>query len=196
MAYRGATAGKNITVAAALHQLPLFIRGGSIVPTRERHRRSSTLMKMDPFTLRVALSTQGSARGELYMDDGETYSHLEGDIVWREFAAATKGKVVRITSTDLAARNPKEAVDGASLTVFDPDNAFAKSVAVVRIEKMVLVGVGSKPKSVTLEGAHALAWEYTEGAASSSKKDGAPGVLVIKDPRVVVTEGWAIVVQF
>ncbi len=50
--YRGNQ--KNVTVKAELHQIPLFIRGGSIVPTRERPRRSSPLMKLDPFTLRVA----------------------------------------------------------------------------------------------------------------------------------------------
>ena len=71
-AYRSTSKGKEITVPAELHQIPLFIRGGSIIPTRERPRRSSPLMKRDPFTLRVALSTDGSARGELYLDDGES----------------------------------------------------------------------------------------------------------------------------
>ena len=61
-----------MTVPAELHQVPLLIRGGSIVPTRERPRRSSPLMKNDPFTLRVALGNTCSARGELYVDDGET----------------------------------------------------------------------------------------------------------------------------
>jgi alpha 1,3-glucosidase len=60
--YRGATKGKEISVKAELHQVPVFVHGGSIVPTRERPRRSSPLMKLDPFTLRVALSKVGSAR--------------------------------------------------------------------------------------------------------------------------------------
>lgn len=72
-AHRGAAKGKHIVVPAALHQIPLFIRGGSIIPTRERRRRSSPLMKLDPFTLRIALDKKGSAQGELYLDDGETF---------------------------------------------------------------------------------------------------------------------------
>jgi hypothetical protein len=40
-------------------------------------------MKNDPFTLRVALDGQESARGELYLDDG--------DILWREFLAHKTG---------------------------------------------------------------------------------------------------------
>ncbi|KAG2741021.1 glycoside hydrolase family 31 protein [Suillus brevipes Sb2] len=64
---------RHVTLLANLDQIPLLIRGGSIIPTRERPRRSSPLMKHDPFTLHVALDTSGNARGELYLDDGETY---------------------------------------------------------------------------------------------------------------------------
>ncbi|KIL58466.1 hypothetical protein M378DRAFT_181258 [Amanita muscaria Koide BX008] len=49
--------------------IPLLIRGSSIVPTQERPRRASSSMKLDPFTLRVALDKKGNARGELYLDD-------------------------------------------------------------------------------------------------------------------------------
>ncbi|KAJ7840497.1 glycosyl hydrolases family 31-domain-containing protein [Mycena olivaceomarginata] len=93
-AYRGATKGKEISVKAELHQVPVFVRGGSIMPTRERPRRSSPLMKLDPFTLRVALSKAGSARGELHLDDGVTHSHEKGQFVWREFAAQTTKKTI------------------------------------------------------------------------------------------------------
>ena len=75
-AYRGAAKGKNITVPAELHQIPLFIRGGSIVPTRERPRRSSPLMKYDPFTLRVALSNEG----EVYHREVEATSLVLGGV--------------------------------------------------------------------------------------------------------------------
>ncbi|KAJ7821563.1 hypothetical protein B0H14DRAFT_2831170 [Mycena olivaceomarginata] len=51
-------------------------------------------MKLDPFTLRVALSKAGSARGELHLDDGVTHSHEKGQFVWREFAAQTTKKTI------------------------------------------------------------------------------------------------------
>src|SRR3954453_8534082 len=88
-AYHGSKNGKQVVVPSKLHQIPVLIRGGSILPTRERPRRSSPLMRHDPFTLRIALDKNGKARGELYLDDGETFAHWDGEIVWREFTAST-----------------------------------------------------------------------------------------------------------
>ncbi|KAI0753449.1 alpha-glucosidase [Daedaleopsis nitida] len=191
-AYRGAAKGKNITVAAELHQIPVFIRGGSIVPTRERPRRSSPLMKYDPFTLRVALSKEGTARGELYLDDGVTYSHQEGKFVWREFSAEKPAKkTVRISSHDLGARKPAEAVDHVALSAYDRSNDFAKKVADVRVEKMVVLGLSAKPSSVTVSGKE-LQWTFTPGVAASDKQEGTASVLIIKDPKLSITSDWAI----
>lgn len=194
-AHRGAAAGKHVTVSAQLHEIPLLVRGGSIVSTRERHRRSSTLMKHDPFTLRVALSKKSEARGELYLDDGETFAYQTGQIVWREFVAEqpknTKG--LRISSRDLAHAKPGEAVDGVALTSVSPSNPFAKSIESVRVEKIVVLGVSSKPKSVKTEGGAELQFTYTAGVPASGNKEGTASVLVIKDPGVAISKDWAIV---
>ncbi|KAJ7894385.1 hypothetical protein B0H14DRAFT_2559170 [Mycena olivaceomarginata] len=88
--------GKEISMKAELHQVPVFVRRGSIVPTRERPRQLSSLMTLDPFTLRVALSKVGSTRGVLYLDDGVTYSHEKGQLGWRMFIAQTAKRMVRI----------------------------------------------------------------------------------------------------
>ncbi|TFK89283.1 glycoside hydrolase family 31 protein [Polyporus arcularius HHB13444] len=196
-AYRSTSKGKNITVPAELHQIPLFIRGGSVIPTRERPRRSSPLMKHDPFTLRVALSNEGSARGELYLDDGETFSHRDGKFVWREFVAekpAKKSKGVRLSSRNLAAQKPAEAVDQVALATYDSSNDFAKDVAQVRVEKVVVLGLAAKPSSVTAGGKE-LQWTFTPGVAASDKKEGTASVLVIKDPKLSITSDWEILVQ-
>ncbi|RDB25094.1 Neutral alpha-glucosidase AB [Hypsizygus marmoreus] len=198
-AYRGAAKGKEITVPAALHQIPLFIRGGSIIPTRERPRRATTSMKKDPFTLRVALDKTGTARGELYLDDGETYGHEKGQFVWRELVAekpVKKARSVRIASKDLGLRRPGEAVEGVALTAFDPGNAFAKSIGDVRVEKVVVLGLNAKPTGVRVEGGGDLVWEYTPGVAAGEKKEGTASVLSIKDPKVLVTKDWAIVIEW
>ncbi|KAI0667109.1 alpha-glucosidase [Trametes maxima] len=194
-AYKGTAKGKNVTVPAELHQIPLLIRGGSVVPSRERPRRSSPLMKHDPFTLRVALGKDGSARGELYLDDGETYSHHDGNFVWREFAAAKKGKGVRLSSKNLAAQKPAEAVDSVALASYSNDNNFAKSIAGVRVEKIVLLGLSAKPSSVSVEGGKELQFTFTPGVAASDKTEGTASVLVIKDPKLSITGDWEIVVQ-
>ncbi|KAI0060605.1 alpha-glucosidase [Artomyces pyxidatus] len=195
--HRGAAKGKTVTVPAALHQVPLLIRGGSILPTRERPRRASSLMKNDPFTLRVALDNKLSARGELYLDDGVTYSHREGQIVWREFTAqkASKGKGVRVGSRDLAKANITTAVEGAALSIYDEKNAFAKGLDGVRVEKIVVVGLSGKPSSVVVEGGASLQWEFTAGISGEGKKEGAASVLTIKDPGVGVANDWSIVIN-
>ncbi|KAG6828839.1 hypothetical protein H0H92_006598 [Tricholoma furcatifolium] len=196
-AYRGAARGKEITVPAALHQIPLFVRGGSIIPTRERPRRSSTSMNQDPFTLRVALSNTGNARGELYLDDGETYAHQQGQFVWREFVAEKPSqKSLRLTSNDLGAAHPGEAVDGVALQTFNPANEYAKSIEGVRVEKIVVVGLNEKPKSIKMEGGEELMFEFRPGVAAAEKKEGYASVLHIKDPKVLITRDWAIVVEW
>jgi len=192
-AYVGAAQGRSVTVPAALHQLPLFIRGGSIVSTKERPRRSSPLMKLDPYTLRVALDKNDAAEGELYIDDGETFSHEKGEFVWRAFKAEKQGNVIKLSSHDRASSNPSAAVDGVALAKYDSGNAFAKTIESVKVEKIVVLGLSGKPARVSA-GAD-LDWEYTPGVASTAKTDGSPSVLVIKNPVSNIAKDWEISVH-
>lgn len=183
---------KHVTVPAALHQIPLFIRGGAIVPTRERPRRASPLMKRDPFTLTVALDRDGAATGELYLDDGESYAFRAGALVWRAFDFA-KGK---LSSRDLVAQHPGKAADGVELATYDAKtNAYAESIKDVRVEKVVVLGLSAKPKSVKVDGVGALEFTWTEGSAAKGKKEGAASKLVIKDPKVRIVEDWIIDIE-
>jgi alpha 1,3-glucosidase len=102
--YHRATKGKEISMKVELHQVPVFVRRGSIVPTHECPRQLSPLMTLNPFTLHVMLSKAGSACGELYLDDGVTYSHEKGQLVWHEFTVQTVKKTVQITTKDLDRR--------------------------------------------------------------------------------------------
>lgn len=47
--------GQRISIPVHLNSLPIFYRGGTIIPTQSRLRRSSTLMARDPYTLTVNL---------------------------------------------------------------------------------------------------------------------------------------------
>ena len=51
----------------------MFQRGGTIIPTLQRVRRSTKIMMNDPYTLIVALDENGAAKGYLYMDDGQSF---------------------------------------------------------------------------------------------------------------------------
>ena len=72
------TGGASRTIETPIHQIPVFQRGGSIIPKKMRVRRSSSAMANDPYTLIIALSTDqtqagGSATGDLYLDDGHSF---------------------------------------------------------------------------------------------------------------------------
>ena len=198
--YCGAATGKSVSVPAALHQVPLLVRGGSILPTRERPRRASSMMKYDPFTLRVALDKNGQARGELYLDDGVSYNYQRGEFIWREFAAEqpskkeNNGAAMKISNRNLASANLAESTLGISVSRYDSGNAYAKDVAEVRVEKVVVLGLGKMPVSVRVEETgNVLAWEYVPGVAAGEwGKEGVASLLTIKDPKVLVGKEWTI----
>lgn len=58
---RGRPGPGAVQYKAALDQIPVYQRGGTIVPIRQRPRRSSALMQADPYTLRVALDYEKKA---------------------------------------------------------------------------------------------------------------------------------------
>lgn len=76
--------GKWTNVEAPLDTIPLFIRGGSILPT-QAPQATTTLSRQNPFDLIVALNEKGQALGDLYWDDGESidayqrslYNHVQ-----------------------------------------------------------------------------------------------------------------------
>lgn len=66
-----AQAGVNTTIDAPLGHIPVFVRGGSVLPTQEPGY-TTTDSRKNPWGLLVALSADGDASGELYIDDGES----------------------------------------------------------------------------------------------------------------------------
>ena len=63
----------------------MFQRGGTIIPIRERIRRSSALMHQDPITLIVAPDKDGYASGTLYLDDGKSFDYKDGARFYMRF---------------------------------------------------------------------------------------------------------------
>ncbi len=66
-----AEAGVNTTISAPLGHIPVYVRGGAVLPTQEPGY-TTTESRKNPWGLIVALSNDGSASGSLYVDDGES----------------------------------------------------------------------------------------------------------------------------
>lgn len=63
--------GENVTIDAPLGHIPVFVRGGYILPMQEP-ALTTREARATPWALLVASGLGGSARGELYVDDGES----------------------------------------------------------------------------------------------------------------------------
>ena len=72
-------------MATPLDVIPVFQRGGSILPLKFRVRRSSTQMQRDPITLQIAPDRTFKASGDLYLDDGKSFANRKGDYLHRQF---------------------------------------------------------------------------------------------------------------
>ncbi|KAK2807123.1 hypothetical protein FQN51_004737 [Onygenales sp. PD_10] len=173
--YQGA--GKKHTVQAPLEKIPLLMQGGHIIPRKDRPRRSSGLMKWDPYTLVVVLDRNGQAEGTLYVDDGETYDYEKGAFIHRRFSFADSA----LSTQDIGAKGTKTS-------------EYLATMIGVRVEKIIVVGAPSqwKDKSSVLV--------MEEGSFSASQaslqwhaqQDGKAAYAVVKNPGVSIGSLWKI----
>ncbi|CAF5043361.1 unnamed protein product [Rotaria sp. Silwood1] len=66
----------HITVAAPFDFIPLYLRGGAIIPHQQSAMNTVTSQKK-PFYLIVALNKKQSASGDLFWDDGDSINTYE-----------------------------------------------------------------------------------------------------------------------
>uniref|UniRef100_A0A9J8D284 Glucosidase II alpha subunit b n=1 Tax=Cyprinus carpio carpio TaxID=630221 RepID=A0A9J8D284_CYPCA len=114
---------QNLYIPVTLSSIPVFQRGGSIIPRKDRVRRSSTCMENDPYTLYLTNKTNG----ELYIDDGHSFNYdTKKEFIHRSLTFANNA----LTSSNLC-----------------PDCNFLTSSW---IEKVLILGA-SKPSKVLLK---------------------------------------------
>jgi alpha 1,3-glucosidase len=170
------------TVSAPLEKIPLLMQGGHIIPRRDRPRRSSGLMKFDPFTLVVVLDKDGNAQGSLYIDDGETFDYQQGAYIHRKFIFDKPTKA--LTSINIGGSGPKSV-------------AYLKTMAKVRVEKVIVVGApvewrGKTEVVVSEEGAKESARRRKVGFTFHEASGNKAAWAVVRDPKVHVGKGWKI----
>ena len=168
--------GGVLTVNAPLSVIPVFVKGGSIVPRKMRLRRSSKLMAFDPYTLIVAPhGVTGEAHGYLYLDDETTLAHeRQAAYALRVFSMAVQpnGEIVLKCSNGATTPAPH-----------DNGQPFFESSNVV--ERVVIAGQRRPPSSVTL-GATEVQFMY----------DASSQLLTLKKPPAAVTKDWEIVIHY
>ncbi|KAF4009802.1 hypothetical protein G4228_000847 [Cervus hanglu yarkandensis] len=143
-------------------EIPVFQRGGTIVPRWMRVRRSSDCMKDDPITLFVALSLQGTAQGELFLDDGHTFNYqTRHEFLLRRFSFS--GNTLVSSSAD-------------------PKGHFETPIW---IERVVIIGAG-KPATVVLQ------TKGSPESRLSFQHDPETSVLILRKPGVNVASDWTI----
>ncbi|KTG01816.1 hypothetical protein cypCar_00020175 [Cyprinus carpio] len=178
-------------------QIPVFQRGGSVICRKDRVRRSSSCMENDPYALYVALNSQGSAEGELYIDDFHTFSfekakqfvhrHLSfaantlssSSVCALFFYTAVKNVGCRAVSQLLVSRLSSLVRNLA------PDSQFSTASW---IEKIVIIR-GSQPSSATLKNA-----DGTESAVEF-EFDSTLSVLTLRKPRVNTAADWTTILR-
>lgn len=67
--------GEVVNIPYDKEFVPLFVKGGKVVFTKQQIRKASIPMIPDPFTLIIAVDDHNCASGEIYIDDGHTYNY-------------------------------------------------------------------------------------------------------------------------
>ncbi|VDP78408.1 unnamed protein product [Echinostoma caproni] len=183
----------TISFPVDLSVIPVFYRGGWIIPRRERVRRSSWKMRDDPFTLYVCLDpTLSEAHGFLYLDDYHSIS--------RETARFFR--IIYHANSDPVVKGPAgghlrfERIPVPGTTVL-PDRDPATSSPVPQIERIVFVGLSHEIERVTVieRSGTRRSVEFTQDPDSQSADQryfGSLrfGVLVVRQPLVNVADDW------
>ncbi|KAI1746079.1 glycoside hydrolase family 31 protein [Xylaria scruposa] len=132
--------GKTLTVDAPIESIPILMRGGHIFPRRDVPRRSVQLMKFDDYTLVVVVGKDGTAEGQLYADDGDSFDYQKGEFIHRAF----KLEGSKLSSLDADGRDTKSIKEGDWL----------KKMHNVAVDKIIVVGAPTSwahKKEVRLE---------------------------------------------
>ncbi|KAK0338035.1 hypothetical protein LTR91_013107 [Friedmanniomyces endolithicus] len=114
--------GENVTIPAPLGHIPVFIRGGYVLPQQEPLYTTAE-SRNSSWSLLVALSKDGAASGQVYVDDGASLVPSAALLV--DFTAGNGSLWASARGT------------------YEDTNALAN---------VTIMGVATKPSTVTLNG--------------------------------------------
>ncbi|KAK4147239.1 2 subunit alpha glucosidase [Dichotomopilus funicola] len=176
--------GKHVTLDAPLESIPLLMRGGHVFARRDIPRRSSALMRWDPYTLVVAAPRKATdtAEGDLYVDDGDSFEYQQGQYIHRRFLF--DGAAGSLTSTDY---------NGREATSEKEEGEWLSKMRSVNVDKIVVVGVPGSWKgktSVKVE-SEGRTWEARVEVTPAEGRRA--GFAVVRKVGVPVGGDWRVV---
>ncbi|KEG12162.1 glucosidase [Trypanosoma grayi] len=157
-------------MAVDMDTIPLFLRGGHIIPAKLRLRRGTYSAQHDPFTLYIALNERGNSDGDLFIDDGESFAYESGAYIHRRFSFTEN----RLTCT----AHPEAMQSSTFSTVRN------------RVERVIIFGYQGRPKRVIVETA---AQSLLVGQEIEYELQG--GALVLRKPDLPVMDDWSITLE-
>lgn len=83
--YRKIVTVGNQTIQVDDKKMPVYQRGGSIIPRKDSVKKTSVDMKDDPISLYVALDANQNAHGSLYLDDEMSFDYRRGKFLYLQF---------------------------------------------------------------------------------------------------------------
>ena len=132
-----ASAGQNVTIDAPLGHIPVYVRGGNILPMQQPAMTTAAARKT-PWSLLVALSEEGAASGSLYLDDGESLSPLATLDV--DVSVSLEDEVFNLLSQLAATHGALYASARGTYQDLNP------------LSNVTILGVSQAPTNVTLNG--------------------------------------------
>lgn len=130
--------------STTLSEIPVLIRGGFIVPMNVWRRRTIYLQRNDPITLIVAIDSEGSSSGDLYIDDQQTQDFMKGFYIHRKF----------IYSNYVLSSKPYDNMQISNCNFYRENR--------VTIEKIKVLGLKQQPLNVTKNGLENVETEWDE----------------------------------
>eukprot|EP01018_Ginkgo_biloba_P019091 Gb_13061 [translate_table: standard] len=166
--------GDHYKMEVSEKSIPAFQQAGTIIPRKDRFRRSSTQMADDPYTLVIALNHSLEAEGELYMDDGRSYDYNKGAYIHRRFVFSNG----RLTSLNLASNKSGEKIFSSNCV----------------IERIILLGLRLR---ISAGGKTALVEPSNhrvdlESGPLMLRQGSNPIAVIVRKPNVRIAEDWSI----
>ncbi|XP_048830317.1 neutral alpha-glucosidase C isoform X1 [Brienomyrus brachyistius] len=158
--------GKTLSLPVTLDTVPLFQRGGTIVPRKTESGSCSADLQKVPFTLTVALDSKACAMGQLFLDDGHSFSYQDRKQYSLRRFSLQGGRLVCCSADDAG--------------LFDPG---------CTVSSVSFLGVKNKPSAVTTR------ISGVEEICKSVQYQGEKHLLLVGDLNLNVGKDWEIKIQ-